>query len=166
MKKPKLIYLVIIVLLVKAILLIVLFSGFGVTARFVADQDENIQTDSEEGSLIKDKILSSQDEDKVDILPAKAYELKENYDLVVLDVRTPNEFFSQRIQGAVNLDSNSINLKENLDKLERDNVYLVYCRTDTRSTQIANLMDDMGFENIYRLEGGIVSWQKQGLPVV
>jgi len=165
MKKPKYIYLVLIILILKAILLFIVFYGFDVTGRIVSGPDDEPITEESEGITSSEEFLADEDESLVNISPTKARQHMENKDLIVLDVRTPQEFFSGSIKGAVNLDSGLATLKKELDGLERNEAYLIYCRTDNRSTQVAEKMVDMGFDNIYRLEGGIVSWQKNGLPL-
>ena len=165
MNKPKYIYLVLIILMVKAILLFIVFYGLDVTGRIVSDPDEAIIKEDDKDTISKDDFIADEDETFVNISPTKAWAQMENKDLIVLDVRTPQEFFSGSIKDAVNLDSSSANLKKELDSLERNEAYLIHCRTDNRSTQVAEKMNKMGFDNIYRLEGGIVSWQKKGLPL-
>ena len=79
---------------------------------------------------------------------------------VILDVRTPEDFESGYIPEAVN-----INIYEGqgfldaLGKLDKSKSYYVYCRSGNRSRQACALMNNLGFERAYNLEGGIIDWQ-------
>jgi len=105
-----------------------------------------------------------------DISPEDAYELiqknKGNPDFVILDVRTPQEFLQGHIDGAINIDFRSKSFRDELNKLNKTKTYLVYCRTGYRSGLAAEIMEDLGFQHIYNMKGGIVKWQAKGLPVV
>lgn len=78
---------------------------------------------------------------------------------VVLDVRTEDEFNEGYIANAINIDIHSgqefIDAIENLDKI---NNYYVYCRSGMRSAKACEIMNQLGFENAYNLEGGITEW--------
>jgi len=87
-----------------------------------------------------------------------------NPDFVLLDVRTPGEFRSERIGGAVLVDYNSSTFRAEMAALDRGKTYLVYCRTGNRSTGALKVMREEGFRNVYHLEGGIVKWKEAGLP--
>ena len=83
---------------------------------------------------------------------------------VVLDVRTPQEFREERIEGAVEIDCLSKTFREELAKLDRGSTYLVYCRTGNRSSGALQVMREEGFRDVYHLAGGIVKWKEAGLP--
>ncbi len=86
--------------------------------------------------------------------------------LVVLDVRTPDEFGQGHLAGAVNLDFYDAGFGDLLAELDRDVPYVLYCRSGNRSSSVARMMDDMGFAEVYELDGGIVSWAAADLPLV
>lgn len=90
----------------------------------------------------------------------------ENDDFVILDVRTPGEFAKGHLEGAVLNDYRSPAFREEVAHLDRGKTYLVYCRTANRSARAIGIMKDLGFRNILHLEGGIVRWSEEGLPVV
>jgi rhodanese-related sulfurtransferase len=87
-----------------------------------------------------------------------------NPDFVLLDVRTPGEFRSERIGGALLIDYNSSNFRAEIGRLDRGKTYLVYCRTGNRSNGALNVLREEGFRNVYHLDGGIVKWKEAGLP--
>ncbi len=83
----------------------------------------------------------------------------------VIDVRTPEEFSGGFIEGAVNINFLDPEFKANVDKLDRDGNYLVYCKSGNRSKKALHLMQDIGFKNVYSLTGGIKAWADEGKPL-
>ena len=78
---------------------------------------------------------------------------------IILDVRTPEEFETSRIPNSKNIDFyNPQNFMLEIEKLDRDNSYYVYCRTGVRSANSCQLMNELGFDKVYNLLGGIVEW--------
>ncbi len=86
--------------------------------------------------------------------------------LVVLDVRTPEEFAFGHLAGAVNLDFYAATFADDLGTLDREAPYLLYCRTDNRSGQVREMMRSLGFRDVHEIDGGIVAWAEAGLLVV
>lgn len=86
--------------------------------------------------------------------------------LIVLDVRTPEEFAEGHLDGARMIDFQSPTFLEEVATIDRDAPIFVYCRSDNRSGQAVAAMEELGFTNMTELEGGIVAWQAAGLPVV
>ena len=87
-------------------------------------------------------------------------------DLVILDVRTQEEFDEGHIEGAVMLDFYRDDFADELATFDRDVPYVLYCRSGSRSEQARQLMEDLGFASVEDIDGGIVGWQEAGLPVV
>jgi rhodanese-related sulfurtransferase len=87
-------------------------------------------------------------------------------DFVILDVRTPSEFAAGHIEGAIMIDFNASNFSTEVGKLDKDKTYLVYCRTSNRSGQAVNVMKDLGFKEVYDMDGGIVAWEAAAYPTV
>lgn len=87
-------------------------------------------------------------------------------EVVLLDVRTPEEFGEVRVPGSVNVDFYAADFATRLEELPRDVPYVVYCRSGNRSSQTMSLMRDLGFSEVWDVEGGIVSWSEAGLPLV
>lgn len=86
-------------------------------------------------------------------------------DLVVLDLRTSEEVAAGRIDGSDSLDFYRPDFTEQLDALDKDVPYLVYCRSGNRSGQAVQMMGGLGFGEVYEIEGGIVDWSKAGFAV-
>jgi rhodanese-related sulfurtransferase len=102
--------------------------------------------------------------------PRVAYSMiqknKDNKDFVLIDVRTPGEFAEGHIEGAFNINYNSPSFTADLDKLDKQKTYLIYCRTGRRSSDSAEIMVKLGFEKIYRIAGDILAWNAEKLPLV
>lgn len=86
--------------------------------------------------------------------------------LVILDVRTAEEFVETRIDGAVPIDFNLPDFGTRVASLNRSVPYVLYCRTGNRSEAAATIMKDLGFEDVIELDGGIVAWAAAGKPMV
>jgi rhodanese-related sulfurtransferase len=85
---------------------------------------------------------------------------------VILDIRTPEEFDQGIIEGAVNIDFYETSFADDLDGLDKDAHYVVYCRSGNRSEQAMDTFADLGFTNVTEIDGGIANWYETGLPVV
>jgi len=85
---------------------------------------------------------------------------------VILDIRTPQEFSEGIIDGAVNIDFYESTFAADLDVLDKDAHYVVYCRSGNRSGQAMSTLKDLGFTNITEIDGGIVNWYSTGHDVV
>ncbi len=85
---------------------------------------------------------------------------------ILLDVRTPEEFNEAHIEGALNIDFHGENFKANLENLDKEKTYKVYCRSGKRSASSAEIMKEVGFKKVINLSGGILGWQEKGFEVV
>ena len=86
--------------------------------------------------------------------------------LVVLDIRTLEEFNEAHLADAVMIDFYAEDFADQLDTLDKDVPYVLYCRTGNRSSDAVNTMEDLGFVEVYEIDGGIVNWYDQGYPIV
>jgi len=95
-----------------------------------------------------------------------ASDLAARDDVVVIDVRTPEEYDEGHLEGATRIGLADADFRDQLDELDRDASYLVYCRSDNRSGQAVAVMNEMGFTTVWDMDGGIVAWSEAGQPVV
>lgn len=86
-----------------------------------------------------------------------ASKMKEK-NVVLLDVRTPEEYRGGYIKGAILLNVNSSDFDAAIAKLDKKKTYLIYCRSGGRSMTAARKMKDAGFENLLNLQDGIMGW--------
>ena len=86
-------------------------------------------------------------------------------DVVVLDVRTAEEYAEGHLAGAVNIDVKGTDfLSQALGQLDSTKTIAVYCRSGRRSAAAATLLAKEGFR-LVNLVGGIMAWQAEGQPV-
>lgn len=79
-------------------------------------------------------------------------------DAVLLDVRTPEEVADSRIPNSINIDFRSPDFINEVDELDKNKSYFVYCRSGARSANACMQMSTMGFEKLTNLHGGILGW--------
>ncbi|MGB5169251.1 MAG: rhodanese-like domain-containing protein [Acidimicrobiia bacterium] len=85
--------------------------------------------------------------------------------LVVLDIRTPEEFNEARLANSINVDYYDADFAEQLDGLDKNDPYVMYCRSGNRSSDAVKTMKELGFVEVYEIDGGIVNWYDSGFPV-
>ncbi len=85
---------------------------------------------------------------------------------MVIDVRTPGEFAQGYINHAVNINYNSPNFSNDIDKLDKHKSYFVYCYSGGRSSKAASYMRSNGFIKVYELMNGMLAWNSKNLPLV
>lgn len=101
----------------------------------------------------------------IDVTPEEAVQLlKDNPDIVILDVRTPVEFYFSHIENAININYYSFSFRSKLNKLDRNKTYLLHCQTGVRSGKTIPMMIEAGFSNVYHLTDGFKAWKGAGLP--
>ncbi|MFT6862724.1 MAG: phage shock protein E [Akkermansiaceae bacterium] len=95
-----------------------------------------------------------------------AARLKKDPKIVVVDIRTPEEFATGHIKGAVNINMNSKDFSVKLGELERDKKYIMHCKSGGRSSASLPVWKRLGFKNVLHLSSGSLGWVKAGEPLV
>ncbi len=83
----------------------------------------------------------------------------------LVDVRTQGEYAEGHIAGAANIDIYSETFKNEISNLDKNTPVYVYCRSGGRSGKAMSIMKDMGFVEVYNLEGGMNAWQSSNQAV-
>lgn len=83
--------------------------------------------------------------------------------IVILDVRTPEEFRQARLHGAVLIPLGE--LERRMPEIPRDRPLLVYCSVGARSATAAGLLAARGYREVYQMSDGLVGWYKNGFPI-
>ena len=83
---------------------------------------------------------------------------------VVIDVRTPQEYASGHVAGAVNIDVHAPDFRDRIAEMDPNRTYYLYCRSGSRSGTAAGIMRQAGFEQAYNI-GGIGALSRAGVPV-
>jgi rhodanese-related sulfurtransferase len=105
----------------------------------------------------------------LDVSVSQAFQLiqenKDKTDFIIIDVRTAEEHMEGYIEGSVLIDFRDSKFEIEINKLDKEATYLVYCRSGNRSSQATNVMKDLGFQTVYNMTGGFGEWQSAGYPV-
>lgn len=98
-------------------------------------------------------------------LDAKSYysKLKEIPNAQLVDVRTPEEYNSGHIESSINHNIYDANFEKEMLKLDKSKPVFVYCRSGGRSSNAASKLQELGFKEIYDLQGGITAWNSNNL---
>ena len=83
---------------------------------------------------------------------------------ILIDVREFFEFRKSRLKDAVNIPSSG-NLEFTADTINKEYALFFYCTSGFRSKRVAKYFYDKGFCKLYSLDGGIMAWEKEGMPV-
>ncbi|MFV8372526.1 thioredoxin domain-containing protein [Flavobacterium sp. LB2P74] len=81
----------------------------------------------------------------------------------ILDVRTPEEFTSDHIDNATNINWLGNTFASEVEKLDKSQPVFVYCKSGGRSQKAAEKLNNLGFKTIYQLDGGMLKWDAAGL---
>ena len=81
---------------------------------------------------------------------------------LLVDVREPGEFEALRAPAAVLVPLSSFMAR--IDELPRDRQLLMICRSGVRSLNAGSVLVHHGFANVANVEGGMIAWQRAGLP--
>jgi thioredoxin len=92
-----------------------------------------------------------------------AEKLKSTKNPQLLDVRTPEEYNTDHIDNAANVNWNGDDFVSNAEKLDKTKPVFVYCKVGGRSAQAADKLEKLGFQEIYNLDGGIMKWNASGM---
>ena len=78
---------------------------------------------------------------------------------LLVDVRTPEEFATGHIAGAVNIPLQDIAAR--MSEIPKDTPAIIYCRSGNRSAQAMQILANAGYTQIYDL-GGVIQWTQAG----
>ncbi len=137
---------------------VVLAAGCGSSPEPATEAADPIETEAAADATSGVRLLTAQEGAAVQSNPPT--------DLVILDVRTPEEFAEGHLEGAVMIDFYRNDFAEQLADLDPDVPYLLYCRSGNRSGQTTAMMEQLGFSDVADIDGGILSWTEAGLPTV
>lgn len=91
--------------------------------------------------------------------------MKDNPNLVIIDIRSEGEVKEGRIPKARWLDVHDREFRSKIMTLPKDKTYCLYCASGGRTSMVVPFMIDNGFSKVCDLEGGIFEWLSGGNPV-
>lgn len=107
--------------------------------------------------------------DIIETEPKEAFnEIEKHHDdpdFIVLDVRTPEEYQMGHLENAKLLNVKSSDFEDELEKMDKEKTYYVYCKAGVRSLTAARLMKKHNFQNVVSIIGGIDKWMAKRLPI-
>ncbi len=91
-----------------------------------------------------------------------------NANFVIIDLRFPQDFKKEHIEGAINIGYNSETFRDELDQLDRNKTYLIYgyCTCGGIGWDALRTMEELGFKKICNMWAGIEEWREEGLPTI
>ncbi|BAF70292.1 rhodanese-like domain-containing protein [Nitratiruptor sp. SB155-2] len=99
-------------------------------------------------------------------LDAKSfYKLAQQKDVILLDVRTPQEYLEGHIPGANLIPLQLFRYLFLGGKGIADKRILVYCHSGNRSVEASKMLESWGAKRVYNLKYGILDWKKRSLPL-
>jgi rhodanese-related sulfurtransferase len=87
-------------------------------------------------------------------------------DKTVLDVRTQSEYNQGHLANAMLIDFYKSDFKKQLSKLDKNKPVFVYCGVGGRSGSASKTLVELGFKQVYDLQGGMQAWTKADKAVV
>jgi phage shock protein E len=88
-----------------------------------------------------------------------------NENIVLIDIRTPEEYNEGHIENAINIDYYANDFSNQINSLDKEKTYYIYCRSGSRSGNALKIFEDLGFKEVYDLRHGINSWKENGFEV-
>jgi len=83
---------------------------------------------------------------------------------LIIDVRPSDKYALYRIENAMPLPTKA-QLIEIANDLPKQDTLFVYCEKELRSGPAVELLDSLGFKNVFELKGGLISWRRNSLPI-
>lgn len=126
----------------------------------ITNNTESTKSDSKTSN----KPATESTPDHADALQAAEF-IKKKPQTIVVDVRTPDEFATGHIKGAINVDFKGADFEAEVKKLDPSKTYLIHCRSGGRSTSSLGTFSKLGFHHVIHLDGGMMGWGKEQLPI-
>lgn len=118
-----------------------------------ADQVQDVSESAEKVEEPKPKVRY------IDVNFARGL-IRSNQGLTLIDVRTPEEHEEGHIEGSVVYNVRADDFAERIDSLDKNETYLIYCRSGSRSQRAIDKMTELGFMDLYMLNGGYLDWSE------
>ncbi|HEY8639343.1 MAG TPA: molybdopterin-synthase adenylyltransferase MoeB [Solirubrobacterales bacterium] len=101
-----------------------------------------------------------------DLSPAEAKSEIDAGGVALVDTREPHEYEEAHIEGGRLVPPGVLPDEIASVVPDQSQRVILYCRSGNRSGKAAQEMSELGYENVANVDGGILAWQEQGLPVV
>jgi rhodanese-related sulfurtransferase len=91
--------------------------------------------------------------------PKTFLSMQEDRKGTIIDIRTPAEYAEQHLHGSINFDFYSVDFEKQLENLDKNHPFFIYCRTGSRTRTVLDIMKANGFNEVYDMKGGIIAWE-------
>ncbi|MFN4763410.1 rhodanese-like domain-containing protein [Gillisia sp. Q332] len=91
--------------------------------------------------------------------------IRDNPDLIIIDVRTPQELELGMVENAINIDMYDQNFLLEIKKLGKGQKYLLYCSVGGRSSATLEIMKKEGFSSVFNSKKGFASLKEAGIAI-
>ena len=109
--------------------------------------------------------LNQQEKSAIKVVaPQEFSEMSKNQ--IIIDIRTPDEYHSGYIEGAVNINYFDSDFIEKISKLDKSAPLYLYCRSGNRTSSASAKLAKLGFVEIIDLQGGILNWNSENLQTI
>ncbi len=99
----------------------------------------------------------------VDLTVEQVNAIRNHPDVVLIDVREQWEYDAGHIPNVKLIPLGE--LPQRINEIPKDKFVVMTCRSGNRSNQATQFLRKRGFDNVHNMEGGILAWEKAGLPV-
>jgi rhodanese-related sulfurtransferase len=118
------------------------------------------------GQKTYDEKLASLYENSVPLMQSRTLDsLRQQSDIALLDIRTPEEYQVSHLPDAAFVDYDSFEVGD-VDHLSKEDTVVLYCAVGYRSERVGEALKEAGFQHVYNLYGGIFQWKNEGNEVV
>lgn len=143
------------------LILIGILAIIGVGYFFTIDTNRTAMMDQEHH---EDEMVES-----YEIYPGDvADKIKNKEDIILLDVRTPEEYEEVHLENALLLPVQELSAKSlasiGLGEGAKDKEIIIYCRSGARSKTAYDIMKSLGYTNIKSVSGGMIHWEEDNYP--
>lgn len=90
--------------------------------------------------------------------------MKANNEAKLIDVREDNEWADDHAAGAVHLGKGIIERDIEAEVPDKSTELILYCGGGYRSALSADVLQNMGYTNVYSMAGGWKAWKESGAP--
>ena len=98
--------------------------------------------------------------------PSEFNNILQQKNILIIDIRRPEEFNSGHLPDAINIDYESANFKEKLQEITSKKKIAIYCRSGRRSAASIPVFEKIGFSEVIELDGGINAWNAQNFKII
>ncbi len=106
-------------------------------------------------NLIRYKLFRSMDNDDISYSELKELMKENSNDLILLDVRSIQEYKESHLDGAIQIADYEINMKAKQYLTDKSKIIVVYCQSGSRSKKVCKQLQKQGYEKVYNLYGGL-----------